>query len=288
MNRHFITIFSLLAIAFLAVTVVKYMPDKQLKTSESSSIEKGQTKRNSDVVLFWQHYDKATELRIQGQHAEALKFYLKALDIDSTHQNSLYYTGNMQLAERNFTAAENTWKRLINIHNRSARGHLQLGNLYSCKTEDNPLYDLTAAMNHFEIAAGLNAEETGPRLQLAKIHLIDRNYNQAGQMLNNVISSNFRSIEAFFLNGYLKWRSGDTAEAEQQFKKATTIQLQSSEETSNVGEGETKAGNSPMLANAFRCSLFSEYIQQQLQGEEEITLNADTVYKNFDDTLSDY
>ena len=288
MNRHFINIFALLALAFLTRTVVKFMPDNQQATSEANGLKEEQTKRNSDVVLFWQHYDRATELRSRGQYAEAREYYAKALEIDSTHRNSLYYLGNMQLASREFSEAEKTWKKLIEMHTRSARGYLQLGNLYSCKTDGNSLFDLSRAEQRFETAGRLNSEETGPQLQLAKIHMIKQNYDRAEEMLNDVISSNFRSVEAYFLNGYLKWRSGNKESAGSLLEKAFTIHLQSSEETSNVGEGETKAGNSPMLTNTFRCSLFSEHIIKQLESKDETDVITETVYPKFERKLSQY
>lgn len=288
MNKLFIIIFGLLAVAFIAVTVVKQVPENQPLTSEPTELEKKISKRDSEVILFWQHYDKATELRNRGEYTAALNFYRKALGIDTTHQNSLYYLGNMQLAKRDFTGAESSWKKLTIIHDQSARGQLQLGNLYSCKSGDNPLYDLSQAEKRFETAAILNAEETGPRLQLAKIQIINEDYDRAEQMLNNVISSNFRSVEAYFLNGYLRWHAGDTVEAEQQLQKAVAIHSQSSEETSNVGEGETKAGNSPMLASSFRCSLFTGHIEEELENMDETHLTPDAVYRRFEDKISEY
>ncbi len=288
MNKYFIPIFGLLAVAFLAVTVIKYFPGNEPPPSSEIGLDKENAKQDAGVVAFWNYYDEATDLRSRGQYAEAIKFYRKALEIDSTHNNSLYYLGNMHLAMRNFREAEATWKKLSNYHNLSARGHLQLGNLYSCKNSDNSLYDLTAAKDEFQAAARLNAEETGPLLQLAKIRIIENNYDEAERMLQDVTASNFRSIEAYFLEGYLYWRKGDIDKASQQLEQAVLIHSNGVKKSQNVGEGETKEGDSPMLAASFQCSLFTEFIIKQIELSTQQSNLSAAVYQKLKEELSKY
>lgn len=288
MNKYFIPIFGLLAAAFLAVTVIKYLPGNEPPPSSETGLDKVNAKQDAGVVDFWNYYDEATDLRSRGQYAEAIEFYRKALEIDSTHNNSLYYLGNMYLTMQNFEEAETIWKKLSNSHSLSARGHLQLGNLYSCKNSDNSLYDLTAAKDEFQAAARLNAEETGPLLQLAKIRIIENNYDEAERMLQDVTASNFRSIEAYFLAGYLYWKKGDIDGARQKLEQAVLIHSESGNKSQNVGEGETKEGDSPMLAASFRCSLFSEYIIKQIELSMQEFSQSATVYQKLEEELSKY
>ena len=288
MNKYFIPIFGLLAVAFLAVTVIKYYPGNEPLPSSTTGLDKENANQDSDVVDFWNYYDKATDLRGRGQYAEAIEFYRKALEIDSTHNNSLYYLGNMYLAMQNFEEADATWKKLSDSHSLSARGHLQLGNLYSCKNSGNLLYDLSAAKYEFQAAARLNAEETGPLLQLAKIRIIENNYEEAEKMLQDVTASNFRSTEAYFLAGYLHWKKGDIDRAGQQLEQAVLIHSEGGKKSQNVGEGETKEGDSPMLAASFRCSLFSEFIVKQIKLSTQEYNPTATVYQRLEEELSKY
>lgn len=288
MNKNFFIIFALLGIAFLAITIMKYYPLNSNVQSAEIKSQKETRSSNSKVIDFWNFYDKATDLRTQAEYKKAITYYKKALEIDSTHKNSLYYLGNMYLAEQNFEEAETSWKKLSNSHSQSARGHLQLGNLYSCKISGNSLYNLESAKDQFQAAVRINAEETGPLLQLAKIRMVDGKYDEAEKMLNNVTSSNFRSIEAYFLAGYLYWKKGDIDGARHQLEQAASIFSESGEKTSNVGEGETKEGNSPMLAASFRCSLFSEFIVEQIDKNVLNNSSSISVYRRLEKELSNY
>lgn len=288
MNKNFIYIFALLGIAFLAVSIMKYIP--QSETNRTVDIESNTetSGSNSKVLDFWNFYDKATDLRTQTEYKKAIKFYKLALEIDSTHKNSLYYLGNMHLALKNFEQAEFHWKKLLNAHSQSARGHLQLGNLYSCKNTGNLLYNLKLAKDQFRAAVRINAEETGPLLQLAKINMIEGNDEEAEKLLNDVASSNFRSLEAHFLAGYLKWKKGDISGAKEQLGQAISIQSESGKKSTNVGEGETKDGDAPMLAAAFRCSPLSEFILEQIEKTTKKQNLSVAVYQRLEKELSNY
>lgn len=290
MNKNFIIIFALLGIAFLAVTILKY--DSHSETNRSADIqkEKGSESANSKskIVNFWNFYDKATDLRTQAEYEKAIAYYKMALEIDSTHKNSLYYLGNMYLAIQNFEESETFWKKLSNSYSQSARGHSQLGNLYSCKSSGNTLYNLESAKDQFQAAVRINAEETGPLLQLAKIRMIDGKYDEAEKMLNDVTSSNFRSIEAYFLAGFLYWKKSDIDGAKRQLEQAVSIHAESGKDSSNIGEGETKTGDGPMLATSFRCSLLSEFITDQLQNNIGETSAVESVFERFEDELMKY
>jgi len=290
MNKILIIIFALLGIAFLAVTVMKYEWQGEGKPVRTADIEsqKVTSDSNAKVLDFWNFYDKATDFRTQAEYNRAITFYKKALEIDPTHKNSLYYLGNMYMAVGNFEEAETPWKKLIKYHNQSARGHLQLGNLYSCKSADNVLYNLESAKDQFEAAIRINAEETGPLLQLAKIQMINGTLSDAEQMLDKVTSSNFRSIEAYFLVGYLKWIKGDINGAKQQLKQAVLIHSESGKESSNIGEGETKEGSAPMLAASYRCSLLSEFINKQVDKSKPGNNQPFLEYKMLEKELSKY
>ncbi|NGP77517.1 tetratricopeptide repeat protein [Balneolaceae bacterium YR4-1] len=290
MNRTFITLFALLGLAFLAVTILKFGPKEELAggVTTDTVTQTNSEEAKSKVLDFWNYYNNATDFRTRSQYPEAIKYYRLALEIDSTHKNSLYYLGNMYLANSNFKQAEKTWKTLTESHNNSARGHLQLGNLYSCRQENNSLYDLGQASTHFQAAFRLNSEETGPLLQLAKIDLIRGDIETSERLLKDVTSSNFRSMEAYYLLGYLAWKRGNLKQAQQQFGQAVSIHSQSESAPSNIGEGETKSGNSPMISDSFRCGLLSEFITEQMLNKPADQFEVEAVYQPLNSELLTY
>jgi len=284
MKKGFIGIFILLGIAFLAVSLLKQGSDSDLENraegDDSAVTSTGLSK--TEVIDFWKAYDAATELRTAGEYDRALSAYRDALAIDPDHQNSLYYRGNLLLRKGRYREAEQNWKKLAEVNPSSARAYSQLGTLYSCRDSTNPLYDLDRAAEHFDEAAHLNREETGPLLQLAKIDLINRRYKASLQKLNDVISSNFRSAEALFLRGFLEWRTGNTVEADTLLARSISI-VTGTTDRKNVGEGATKKGASPFKSELSRCALYSGQIARLVESADPgaSTLTT-TVYSSFD------
>lgn len=287
MKKGFIGIFFLFGIAFLAITLLKQSSESAPKTEEARDNTTAATDRDrsrTEVIDFWDAYNRATDLRTAGDFDRALTFYQEALSIDPHHQNSLYYQGNLMLRSGKFEEAEKSWKRLKQVNPSSARAYSQLGTLYSCRDSSNPLYNLDRAADHFAEAARLNREETGPLLQLAKIDLINGNYGRAREKLDDVISSNFRSVEALFLKGFLLWKSGDSRAANSLFQRSLSI-VEGTSAAKNVGEGDTEQGGSPLWADFSRCDLYSGRIYSLLVQTELDEVQPKAAYQTFGEEL---
>ncbi|MDX1617404.1 MAG: tetratricopeptide repeat protein [Balneolaceae bacterium] len=281
MKKTFIGIFVLFGIAFLAITYLKQDPASGPETQAETAAEGAAAERSkSEVIEFWDAYERATDLRTTGDYREALPIYEQALSINPEHQNSLYYRGNLLLRSGRFEEAEQSWKKLARVNPSSARAHSQLGTLYSCWDAANPLYDLDRAGRHFEEAARLNREETGPLLQLAKIDMANGDWGRAERKLKDVISSNFRSAEALFLMGYIEWTRENSAESDSLLHRSVSI-VKGTAKEKNVGEGDTEKGSSPLWAGRFRCSLYSGRIHDLLEEADPSDLRGDPVYRSF-------
>jgi len=280
MKKGLIGTFLILGIAFLFITYSKY-------ADKSTNSDTAHTQINSDsdraqVVNFWKYYDRATDYRMAGDPRKASEYYERALELDTTHQNTLYYLGNMQMVLGRYRTARKHWNRLIRVNPASARGHSQLGYLFSCREKDNPLYNPDSSILYFKQALELNREETGPLLQLAKIDLLSGNVDAAKMKLEDVIASNFKSAEALFLKGYLAWKNENPGEAAEFLQTSVNMVNNETSAPANVGEGETESGSSPMLNSSIRCDLHARFIHQMLNQVDTTRLNPEELYRHFE------
>ncbi|MDX1637320.1 MAG: tetratricopeptide repeat protein [Balneolaceae bacterium] len=280
MKKAWSIIFSVLGIAFLVITLFKHIPESKPTFREGASSQESD-KKNEQVVEFWELYNKATDLRIGGDYQKAAEYYRRALQKNGEHLNAIYYLGSMELTLGHFEKAEKRWHSLIEQNPASARGHVQLGTIYSCRRPENSLFDLTKAARHFEKAFSLNREITGPLLQLAKIDILNRRFDDAEERLQEVTQSNFRSLEGYFLRGYMAWKAGMESEAKNYLNNSLSI-AEGSEKFANVGEGDTNSGEADPIRN--HCALLTPEIQTLLNGHITNTSynSAASIFEAFD------
>lgn len=280
MKKWLTVILLLQSLAFLVITYYKYAPKLQAEISDNKNREEHET---PDDLMVWEYFNKATDYRISGAYQKAIQYYKLALEIDSTHQNSLYYLGNLHMMIGNYGKAERSWEQLVKVNPYSSRGHTQLGTLYCYRASDNNFYDMDKSINHFKRAVQLNKEETGPLLELAKIDLINEQIDAAAVKLGDVLSSNFRSTEALFLQGYLSWKNGDLKQTKLHLEKCLSIIYGTNTKLANVGEGDTKEDGNSIQANATHFRLFTEHINHLLYDVNKVTdKQIDQVYTQFE------
>lgn len=283
MKKPFLIIFLALGLAFLGITIFKQLPEQQPTVTDRSK-ETGKRR----VIDFWTYYNRATEQRIAGDYPKALDNYRRALEIDSTHLNTLYHLGNVQLALGQYGPALRSWQNLLALHSSSARAHSRLGDTYSCREKGNNHYRLNEAALHYREASALNREETGPLLKLAKIDLIRKHWSKARKRLDDVSGSNFRSAEAFFLSSYLYWKTGEWKEADQNLGKSLALHTDDASQPENVGEGATKADASNVLSRYRPCNLLSDAIARLLTQYSNNRISQEEVYNRFRTHLNNY
>jgi len=203
--------------------------------------------RKAQVRRFWEVYNLATDLRLQGQWEAAAGQYREALAIDGKHEDALYYLGNACFELGRFQEAADTWKRLIQLNpTQSSRAHAQLGMLYSCGEPGTP-FDLDQAEGELHQALAINKEESGPVIKLGEVALLKGDRKKALEYLSAGRKLNFKSVQAHYLIGYLKWAAGDAGGALEELKQAADFALAAKPPPEASGEGDTKK-KGPLLA----------------------------------------
>ncbi|MFQ5628111.1 MAG: tetratricopeptide repeat protein [bacterium] len=229
---------ALLLALFTAITLVKFNSDQNNSldsASEKSLIEK------EKIRQFWQIYRQATKHRLAGELDQAVLAYKQAIALNENHEDALYYYGNVCQELGKYRIAEEMWEKLARINPSSVRAHQQLGNIYLDYQQEN-IFDIQRAETAFQRAHDINGEETGPLLRLGEISLIKDDRNAASKYFDAVLGSNFKSVEAYFLNGYMAWKSKDIQRAQAMFAKAVDYSRPTIPTKGVLGEGDTKPG----------------------------------------------
>ncbi|HJM10055.1 MAG: tetratricopeptide repeat protein [Candidatus Marinimicrobia bacterium] len=238
MRKTFVAILISLLSLFIVVTVLKRRSIHVITEDSNNTMTVVDKEK---VQHFWEIYRQATEYRIAGNPGEAAVEYGRAIDLNGRHEDALYYLGNMKFELGEFEAAEQAWKRLIEVNPNSARAHYQLGTLY-LSMESKDQFSLDEAEAKFQQALAINKEETTPLLRLGQVALIRGNLSQSQRLFDNVIASNYRSVEAHFLRGYIDWKKENLEGASTFLMKAVEYLKSPLSDQEFSGEGDTKTG----------------------------------------------
>lgn len=274
---------AVVALLFAAVTVLKRGapdgPDRADPTTVSAA-------DRARIEQFWEIYRRATDFRIAGQAAEAAEAYSRALALNPGHQDALYYLGNMDFDLGNLRGAERAWRRLVEVDPSNARGHSQLGMLYSCVGA--PRYrHLESAAAEFERALAINREETGSLLHLGEIALLRGDLPQAGSWFEKVVGSNYTSVAAHYYQGYLAWKRGATSEAAALLATAVDHARPAAPPEGVAGEGDTQHGKRPMVVTpATNCRPMRVRAEDLSALGAAATARVDSVYRALDQLLA--
>lgn len=234
---------AIILIVVILLIVIIFLLDRSDQPSPITDTDPYSISEKERIQNFWQAYRQATQLRLAGQLDAAAEKYRQALQLNGQHEDALYYLGNVYLELGEIERAQAAWQRLVEINPHSARVHLQLGRLY-LRLED-PLFNIDRAEAEYRRAHEINKEETGPLLRLAEVELIRGNLIDARGLFNAVIGSNYRSVEAHFLLGYLAWKGGDRQAALTLFNKALKYTQPEKTIPGFTSEGDTKTGSGP-------------------------------------------
>lgn len=270
-KRIHILSFSLLVLLYFSVGIWKYVSQGELQ-----KVRSGKEEQNVEVKAskeFWSHYQQATASRSAGDYEQAIHHYKEALKRDGEHTDALYYLGSMYLFQREFREAEKYWLRLENIQENIPRTQLQLGKLYFCMDDENPLYNLERAERKYIYAMDLNREEIGAPLQLSKIAILGNNMPEAKELLDAVLSADNTNYQALFLRGYIDWIEKKKEASKKRLMKAWRI-YQSLGQIQIHGEGATKKGARAMLSEDMFCDMFQTNIDSlMMQSINEVDYN---------------
>ena len=230
-------IFLLILMALFSYITYQKLQPSDKKPNTSNLTENADQK--AKIRNFWGHYRKATSHRIAGNWELASLEYKNALDINGQHEDALFYLGNMYLEMGQYQEAENMWLGLLKQNPKSGKAHFQLGNLYLNHPEKE-FFDIEKAAVKFRITFEINKEETGSLIHSGQILLINGELENAQSYFSAVIGSNFKSVEAHFLNGYIFWIKGEQELALNSLKKAVEYSRPKKPVEGVLGEGDTK------------------------------------------------
>jgi len=218
-------------------------PNQRIVVSEirDTANAPGLAADRSRVLAFWTEYRAASARRIAGDPAGAERGYARALALDPTHGDALYYSGAMRLALGDYHGAEHAWQRLVTADSTSARAHSALGRLYLCLDPGAP-FDLDRGEAALRLAHAINREETGAVLELGIAALIRGDTATARRRLREVLGSHRSSSAALFFSGYLEWAGGRGAAAAALARRAIAARDSALSRAPAPGEGDTKRG----------------------------------------------
>jgi tetratricopeptide (TPR) repeat protein len=191
------------------------------------------------IKAFWAIYQQATEERQKGQWQAAARDYQKALEIQPDHWDSLYYLGSVLMEQKQYAAAEQAYRRLAASDTQPARTYSALGALYA-NPNAGRLFNLKRAAHEYERAQRANADESGSVLRLGEVALASGEMARAKEYLQAAGRTNYKSVNAPFLLGYIAWEAGDRSSALALYRQAITQTKVQKPPAGVLGEGDTK------------------------------------------------
>jgi tetratricopeptide (TPR) repeat protein len=173
----------------------------------------------SRLAAFWKAHRAAMHaLKVEKDPAKAVPSFQRALDLDPRHEDARYYLAQSLAALGDPEAALRHLEELTRFNPQSHRGWQQWGRLRAIFSRGRA--DLEAAKQALERAHALNPEETGALLVLGEVALLLSQPGIAEQHFQAACSTNPKAVGGFFLRGYLAWKDGDRAAAENLLLKA--------------------------------------------------------------------
>jgi tetratricopeptide (TPR) repeat protein len=276
-------ILAVAALLFTAVAVLKRRAPHEPDHADTTTMS---IEDRARMGRFWATYRRATDFRIAGQSAEAAAAYAEALALNPGHQDALYYVGNMDFELGDFVGAERAWRRLVEVDPSNARGHSQLGMLYSCVGEP-ALLDLARATEEFQRALEINQEETGPLLHLGEVALVQGDLERARAYFDAVVGSNYSSVAAHVYMAYLAWKTGAADQAAALLAAAVDHARAAPPAAGVPGEGDTRTGRAPLATASATCRPMRARMADLARPADAVARGADSLYRALDSLLQE-
>lgn len=271
---------------FFFITSIIFVSCSPEKRGENDVKNKEKTQLSAEeqkIKTFWETYRKAQKYRIKGQWENATRYYEQSLVLNKDHEDSRFNLGNMYLELKQYEKAEKCWLDIVEVNPNSARSHMQLGRLY-LSFERAETFNIEKAKDEFLKTFEINKVITGPLMLLGHVALLKGEDNIATNYFQSVIGSDHKSVEAYFLLGYIEWEKGNSIKAQELFDKAVTFSAPEKAVKGTLSEGDTKDGISYL--RPLNESLFHEYFKELFDiKNKEYQMNE--LYQNMDLNLKE-
>jgi tetratricopeptide (TPR) repeat protein len=203
---------------------------------------------------FSKRYARAQAARQAADLPSAIAAYGEALDLQSGHEDALYWLGNCLLEEDRAVEALAAWTRLARANPLSGRAHQQLGVVLSTP---GPTLDLPEAEAHFRRAVEINREESGPFTRLGEVLLAQGEVAEAEEWLTAASRLNPKAAGALYQLAHLRWKQERGPVAVQVLQRAArALEADRPHRKGTTSEGDTQARLHALQAVALRRSLF--------------------------------
>ncbi len=204
--------------------------------SASGSARESERER---LVAFWNAQRAGMNaMKVDDDCAAAIPSFRRALELNPTHGDALYYLGNCLAETGDVEGALDQLARLMESDRLSHRAHKSWGTLRAEYARSEQ--DLAAANAALERALEINPEETGVMLVLGQIALVEDQRETARQRLEWVVRSNPQSGEAFWVLAYLAWSAGDAAHARELLAASRGTRKEDWKPEGTAAEGEVR------------------------------------------------
>jgi len=212
---------------------------------KESTVQKTEDIKKQEIRVFWETFNRATSLRTAGKFEDAAKAYESALQLDSKHEESLYYLGSSLLELGEYEKAIQIYRRMVKLNPKSNRGLSQLGLLLSTPAPGAVLNE-EEARGMFERVTRVNQEESGPFLRMGLLSLRQGDRKSAWKYFQ--IAAGFKSPEGLFFSGYLRFQEGNYVEAASLFQRVLEINRNEKQITGRgvFSEGDIKTSGSSL------------------------------------------
>lgn len=257
MKRSLLIVGAVFLLLWAALTVLKLR-----SRDESATVSKSASARGAEIKAFWDSYNAAEKARLRGEFQEAASSYRKALEIDSNHQDSLFYLAICLQELGKYSEAASMLERVIELYPDNNRAFTQLGTVLA-SNDPGARPDFDRAAELFVRSQEINREHSGAFLRQGLLELNRGNLDKAAEAFR--VASGGGAPESLFLAGLTDYLRRDYPAASKRFMEVLEANQREKAISGRgmVSEGDAqRAGESGGL-NAFERagikSLFGLY-----------------------------
>lgn len=191
------------------------------------------------VSEFWRRQRAAMNaMKVDDDLEGAIALFHGALELDPTHQDSLYYLANCLVATGDTDGALARFAQVVQINPLSHRALKSWGSLRA--TTSATRGELDEALVALERALSINTEETGVLQALAEVELLGGHERAAHGRLEMLLRANPHSRGGLFMLAYLSWKRGEGLYAKDLLQRAVEANSEDWKPSGAAAEGDVR------------------------------------------------